>query len=87
MAYIDYTRSHSGCPYETTLCLTAGECNILLPVVKKALSAKEKIFDKYKDIHESGEATERQQNLLMQAEDDVATLRSIIQEIETYLTN
>lgn len=42
MAYIDYTRRHSGCPYETTLCLTAGECDLLLPVVKTVLKAKEK---------------------------------------------
>lgn len=82
MAYLDNTRANSARAYELTLCLTAKECRLLLPLMNRALKSAEKRREKYRDILEGGEATTRQQDCFFDADDKVDTLKSVIAESE-----
>lgn len=85
MSHLDYTRRDANHPYETTVCMTKEECRILLPFFKDAHKKIKQKFDKYEDIHEGGEATERQENLLAKYEEELERIESILTDIETIL--
>ena len=67
--------------YEITVCMTKEECKILLPFFK---SVKSK-YEKYNDIHNGGEATEREENLLMKYSEQLERLESILSSIDEIL--
>jgi hypothetical protein len=85
MSYLDYTRKDAGHAYETTMCITKEECKVLLPFFKNAHKKVKQKLDRYEDIHESGEATERQENLRMKYTDELGSLESILSDIEIIL--
>lgn len=85
MSYLDYTRKDSNHPYETTVCLTKEECKTLFPFFKKAHKKIKQMYDKYEDIHEGGEATERQESLRTKYEEELGRIESILSNIETIL--
>ena len=85
MSYIDYTRRSSNSIYEMTVCITKEECKTLLPFFKSAYKKIKQKHDKYEDIHEGGEATEKQENLRMKYTEELGDLESIISEIEIIL--
>ncbi|RGO07467.1 hypothetical protein DXB29_19200 [Bacteroides sp. 3_1_33FAA] len=85
MSYIDYTRSSSNSAYEMTVCMTKKECKTLLPFFRTAYKNIRKKYDRYEDIHEGGEATEKQENLRMKYTEELGDLESIISEIEIIL--
>lgn len=85
MSYIDNTRRSFNSAYETTVCLTEEECKVLLPFFKKAYKAVKLKYDKYEDIHEGGEATERQETIRMRYVDELADLESILSNIDNIL--
>lgn len=77
MAYLDYTRPDSSTPTNLTLCLTFDECKLLLPTVSKAVKNARKMYEKYKDIQEGGEATEKQQDKYIQYEEEWECLNDV----------
>lgn len=85
MSYIDNTRRSISYAYEQTVCITKEECKILLPFFKDAHKKVKQKYDKYEDIHEGGEATERQENLRTKYTDELEFLESILSDIETIL--
>ena len=85
MSHIDYTKKSKEHAYETTVCLTREESKALLPFFRNARKEVKKKYDKYDDIHESGEATERQENLRARYEEELESLDSILENIETVL--
>lgn len=85
MSYIDYTRMSSNYAYEMAVCITKEECKILFPFFKDAHTKIKRKHDKYEDIHEGGEATERQENLRMKYIDELEHLESVLSDIETIL--
>ena len=82
MAYLDNTRPHSATHHELTLCLTEDEVKILLPLFKKALKSAEDSYWRYRDIQDGGEATTAQQNKLLEYEEKVDALKSVIEAAE-----
>ena len=67
------------CGYQIrVLGLTANEVSLLQSLLKKELAKLQKRYDTYLDIHESGEATERQEDALLQAENDLRTLTGFL---------
>lgn len=68
--------------YESMLALNQNDINILRPVLKRALSEYRKIYEKYEDIRQGGEATERQLNLLMKYSEIVSKLECFIKLTE-----
>jgi hypothetical protein len=87
MAYIDLTRRSLQDPHQNTLCLTKEECIVLLPFFRKAQEGVTKKWEKYKDIHETGEATTRQQTLMFKYEDEKEKLDGTVELIEDWTKN
>ncbi len=85
MSYLDYTRKNANYPYETTVCITKEECKALLPLFKKAHKHIKQKYGKYEDIHEGGEATERQETLRTKYEEELVHIESILSNIEEIL--
>lgn len=78
MAYSGESRKNKISPWEVTLCLTPQDCKLLLPAFEKRLKEAEKKFEKYYDIHQGGEATEKQEDLLVKYEDEMETMRVVV---------
>lgn len=85
MARIESIRIGRTCFWDSALCLTMEECEQLLPDMEAALKKSEKKYEKFRDIHEGGEATTRQQNLMVEAEDKMNTLSSVVSTIKELL--
>lgn len=81
MANIEPVRIGKTPFWDNTLCLTMEECEHLLPDLEAALKKSEKRYEKYKDIHEGGEATTRQEDLLIDAESKMDTLTAVVNTI------
>lgn len=78
MAWLDNTRKSHEDYFEQTLCLREDECKVILPYFKKIEKEIRKKVEKYRDIHEGGEATERQQDLLCDYRRQLDSVESII---------
>nr|WP_320037158.1 hypothetical protein [uncultured Bacteroides sp.] len=85
MSYIDNTRRSLNSPYEITVCITKEECKVLLPFIEKACKEVKLKYDKYEDIHESGEATERQESMRQRFFDKLSGLENLLSSIHTIL--
>lgn len=85
MSYIDSTRRSRNSAYEITVCMTKEECKVLLPFFKDAHKKVKQKYDKYEDIHQGGEATERQESMRMRYIDELEGLESILSDIDTIL--
>lgn len=81
MAHIEPVRIGKTPFWDSTLCLTMEECEQLLPDMEAALKKSEKRYEKYRDIHEGGEATTRQQDLMIDAESKMKTLTAVVNTI------
>lgn len=85
MSHIDGTRKSYSSPYEITVCTTKEECKILLPFFQKAYKSVKSKYEKYNDIHNGGEATEREENLLMKYSEQLERLESVLSSIDEIL--
>lgn len=85
MSYIDYTKRNMSSPAELTVCLTASECQTLLPFFRKAYKSVQLKYELYEDIHNGGEATERQENLREKYSDQVNQLGCVLSSIDEIL--
>lgn len=85
MAHIESIRIGRTCFWDSVLCLTMEGCEQLLPDMEVALKKSEKRYAKYRDIHEGGEATTRQQDLMVDAESKMKTLSSVVTTIKELL--
>jgi len=81
MSYIDSTRRSYSSPYEITVCMTKEECKILLPFFQKAYKSVKSKYEKYN----GGEATEREENLLMKYSEQLERLESVLSSIDEIL--
>jgi len=82
MSYIDNTRISSAYPYELTVCINKKECKIMLPFFMKAYKSVKSKYEKYNDIHDGGDATEREDNLLIKYSEQLESLESVISAID-----
>ena len=71
--------------YMNVLKMDGTMANYILPAIKKELKRATRIYEKYKDIQEGGEATRLQQTLLAKYEARVSSLRTIVNVIEPHL--
>lgn len=63
---------------EVLLNISSDELMILQNAVKPALQKAEKKYNKLRDIHESGESTEKQCDQLLEAEECVETIKGFL---------
>lgn len=85
MSYIDISRKSLVSAYEATVCLTKYDCTLLLPFIENTYKSVSKKADKYEDIHNSGEATEKQEELRIKYSDQLASLESLLYNIHEIL--
>lgn len=85
MSYIDYTKKSMSSPAELTVCLTISECRTLLPFFQKAYKNVKFKYELYEDIHNGGEATERQENLRFKYFEQTNQLENILSSIDEIL--
>lgn len=78
MAHIE----HSVILQRSGVVLSRTDCAFLLPFLKKNLQKENAMVDKYEDILEGGEATERQTDLLLKYRGRVEHMEAIIHEVE-----
>ena len=71
--------------YSYELVMDALTAAAMLPALKRERQREAKLYEKYKDIHESGEADEKQQTLMMKHENALRTMDRIIETIEPKL--
>lgn len=71
--------------YSYELVMDAVTAAAMLPALKRERNRLAKLYEKYKDIHESGEATRTQQTLMVKYGDKLRTLDLIINTIEPKL--
>ena len=81
MAHLEY----SNVSHESVLVLSKDEVKRMLPFFKRCLKKERKFVERYQDIHESGEATERQENQLLKHQDNASTMESIIHQAELFI--
>lgn len=85
MSYTDYTKGSFSSPAELTVCLTKSECLTLLPFFRKAYKSVKLKYELYEDIHDGGDATERQENLRFKYLEQKEQLESILSSIDDIL--
>lgn len=61
--------------------LSPEDCALLYPMVAKAKRNLEAKVARYRDIHESGEATTRQQDIMFKSEDDFCRMSRLAEDI------
>lgn len=71
--------------YSYDLVMDSHTASVMLPALKRERKRVAKLYDKYKDIHDSGEADEKQQTLMMKHGETVRILDRIIETIEPKL--
>ncbi|MBR3701979.1 MAG: hypothetical protein IKM12_00310 [Alistipes sp.] len=63
---------------EVMFALNQTDIEVLRPVFERSLSEYRKLYDKYEDIRQSGEATERQLNLWTKYSNIVGKLECLV---------
>ena len=62
--------------------MTKEECKILLPFFQKAYKNVKSKYEKYNDIHNGGEATEREENFRIKYLEQSEHLESVLSSID-----
>lgn len=78
MAFIGESQPDLGKPWSVYLCLDESDCQIVLKAISPLVNRYLKSYEYYKDILESGEATEKQTDKLLESEqkyNDIINLR------------
>ena len=85
MSFIGESRINQTSPWKLYVCMGVEDCEAILGAVGKIVARKRKTYEYYKDIHDSGEATEKQQTKLVQAEDDLIHIAGFRDDIIEYI--
>lgn len=77
MAFVGESRRNLQESWKNYVCLSKDEAQELLPLVDKLLQRTQKRWEYYNDIHESGEATSRQETARENLDEKIIRLESI----------
>lgn len=80
MASVEYSPTLHG----SVAVLSGYECLLLEPIISKEIDRVRKMYDKYLDIIESGEATERQTTICMKYEERLNSFLDIHRVIDSF---
>lgn len=84
MAFLGEAKRDKDSPWKIYVCLNEQECELLMKAVGTLLGRCLRTLEYYKDIHEGGEATEKQEDKLVQAQEafeNVISIRDSMQEM------
>lgn len=85
MAFIGESRESNKSPWDLYVCLDWEECEMIMDAVGKSVGRRLKSYCYYKDLVESGEATSKQQDKYIEAEENYETILSVHDTICKYL--
>ncbi len=85
MSYIGESRKDYDKPREMVLCLEESDCQLLLKAVQKIAILTRKNYEKWRDIHDGGEMTTRQETALMKAENTMENADELYGNIKAFL--
>lgn len=85
MSYIGESRKGVDRPWESVVCLDKEDCQLILKAVQKIAIRVQKNYEKWRDIQDSGEMTERQGTFLMKAEEARENADALFGNIKAFL--
>lgn len=85
MSFIGESREDLIKPWRNYLCLDKSDCQIVLKAIGPLVGRYLKSYEYYKDILESGEATEKQTDKLLEAEQNFNDIINLRNELVKYL--
>lgn len=85
MSFIGESHKEYASPWGTYVCLEEEDCQMLLKAAKNARNKAEKEYLKWRDIHDGGEMTTRQETAMMEAEDKFNRADGIVNDMMQYL--
>ncbi len=85
MSYIGESRKRNNSPWEMVLCLDESDCKLLLKAAEKIAIRTQKNYEKWKDIHDGGEMTTRQETSFMKAEVAMECANALFSNIKAFL--
>ncbi len=85
MSYIGESRKDYDKSWEMVLCLEESDCQLLLKAVQKIAILTRKNYKKWRDIHDGGEMTTRQETALMKAENTMENADELYGNIKAFL--
>lgn len=87
MSYIGESRKGADRPWESVLCLEKEDCQLILKAVEKIANRVQKNYEKWRDIHDGGEMTTRQETIFMKAEEARENADALVGNIKTFLAH
>ena len=81
MAEIEYSHLLEG----YTICLTKDEARLIEPIIEAREKREQAMADKYQDIIDGGDATDRQTTLQEKHDENARTLRALNKIIYSFL--
>lgn len=85
MSYIGESRQRNDSPWEMVLCLDESDCKLLLKAAEKIAIRAQKNYEKWRDIHDGGEMTTRQETAFMNAEEAREDADILFNNIKAFL--
>lgn len=85
MSYISLSRRAGSQYFDNSVCLSDEDCRLILPYLKRIEKELSNKYEKYRDIRDSGEATERQTDLLCDYSGKLEAIELIISNAEELL--
>lgn len=85
MSYIGESRKGADRPWESVLCLEKEDCQLLLNAAEKIAIRTQKNYEKWRDIHDGGEMTTRQETSFMKAEEAMEDANALLNNIKAFL--
>jgi hypothetical protein len=70
--------------WELAACLNEDEVNEIIPLVLKLIAKVKRLYDFYLDVHEGGEATDRQITKMIEYEDRLNLLQNLYNGLVDY---
>lgn len=85
MSYIGESRQRNDSPWELVLCLDESDCKLLLKAAEKIAIRAQKNYEKWRDIHDGGEMTTRQETAFINAEEASMDADVLFNNIKAFL--
>lgn len=85
MSYISLSRRTGSQYFDNSVCLSGEDCRLILPYLKRIEKELSNKYEKYRDIRDSGEATEKQTDLLCDYGRKLEAIELIISNAEELL--
>lgn len=85
MAFVGESRFDESSPWKLYVCLDFEDCMVLSQIIGSLVARKLRSYQYYKGIHESGDATEKQLDMLEQADEELTAAENIQENILSFI--